>query len=151
RANGFHPAVFPYEGRLGDVSRAREAAESLARTSDTLDGLLCFNDLVAIGAMMGLRRAGLRVPEDVAVIGFDDVPMASQLDTPLTTVDLPLVEICKTAVSLLLRRLEPDYSDPPHCVRTAPRIIARASTRENPSHPDISNVKPPSRISERKT
>ncbi len=151
RAHGIHPAVFPYEGRLGDVSRAREAAESIARTSDRFDGLLCFNDLVAIGAMMGFRRAGLRVPDDVAVIGFDDVPMASQLDTPLTTVDLPLVEICQTAVSLLLRRLEPDCIDPPQVVRTAPRIIARASTRENPPHPELSTVQTPSRIRERIT
>jgi LacI family transcriptional regulator len=127
-AHGMPPAVFPYESRLGDVSRAREAAESIARTAEPFDGLLCFNDLVAIGAMMGLRRAGLRVPEDVAVVGFDDIPLASQLDTPLTTVDLPLVDICRTAVELLLRRLEPDYSEPSQDVRTTPRLIIRAST-----------------------
>lgn len=136
-AHGVPPAVFPYESRLGDVSRAREAAESIVKSANNIDGLLCFNDLVAIGAMMGLRRAGRSVPDDVAVVGFDDIPLASQLDTPLTTVDLPLVDICRTAVSLLLRRIEPEYAEPPQDIRTTPRLIARASTgasRVEPVH-----------------
>ena len=126
--HGVMPAVLSYESTLGDVSRAREAAEAIGRSPERPDGLLCFNDLVAIGAMMGLRRAGLRVPEDIAVIGFDDIPLAAQLDIPLTTIDLPLLEICRSAVDLLLRRFEPDYAEPPQDIRTTPRLIARAST-----------------------
>jgi LacI family transcriptional regulator len=127
-ANGAMPAAFPYESTLGDIGRARSAAEVIGRSPERPDGLLCFNDLVAIGAMMGLRRAGLRIPEDVAVIGFDDIPLAAQLDIPLSTVDLPLEDVCRTAVDLLLSRLGGDLHGPPKNVVIEPRLIIRASS-----------------------
>jgi LacI family transcriptional regulator len=101
REGGVSPAVLPYESTLGDVSRAREAAETLGRSPDCPDALLCFNDLAAIGAMMGLRRAGRRIPEDVAVIGFDDIPLVSYTNPPLTTVRMSAAEVGATAFEAL--------------------------------------------------
>jgi DNA-binding LacI/PurR family transcriptional regulator len=63
------------------------------------------SDVVAIGAMRGLRDAGLRVPADVSVVGFDDIPIAAHVDPPLTTVHLPAGALGETAGRLLLDRI----------------------------------------------
>lgn len=131
-AHGGVPLVYPYESLISDVRCARESAEMLGRSGDCPDALFCFNDLVAIGAMMGLRRAGLRVPRDVAIVGFDDIPLGAQLDVPLTTIDMPLEEVCRAAVDLLMQRLNAPASEPipaPIHVETTPRLIVRASSR----------------------
>ena len=66
------------------------------------DALFAHNDLSAAGAMQALRCAGLRVPQDVAVVGFDDVPDAVYTDPPLTTVHQPLSEMGEAAARLLM-------------------------------------------------
>lgn len=117
-----------YEGELGGMSQAREAAEILGRSGNCPDALVCFNDLVAVGALMGLRRAGRAVPKDVAVVGFDDIPMAAELDIPLTTLDMPLSDICETAVAALVQRLSGKSPDVPRQVLLQPNLIVRASS-----------------------
>ncbi len=126
--HGGVPLVYPYEGLLSDIESTREAAEALGRSAVRPDALFCFNDLVAIGAMMGLRRAGLRVPEDVALVGFDDIPLAAQLDVPLTTIDMPLDEVCRRAVDLLMNRLSGETDEAQVYVETTPKLIVRASS-----------------------
>ena len=64
--------------------------------------LICANDLMAIGALSYCRRAGLRVPQDISVVGFDDLPLVSLLTPSLTTVRQPARELGKEAVRLLL-------------------------------------------------
>ena len=66
------------------------------------DGLVCGNDTVAFGALTALREAGLRVPGDVAVVGFDDIPMAAHAAPPLTTVRMPLLALGTAAGQLVL-------------------------------------------------
>ena len=68
--------------------------------------LLCHNDVAAIGAIHGLRRGKVRVPEDVAVVGFDGIAEGQLLEKPLTTVEMPIEEACQKAVALLLERIE---------------------------------------------
>jgi DNA-binding LacI/PurR family transcriptional regulator len=68
--------------------------------------VMCHNDVTAIGVIHGLRRSGLRVPEDVAVVGFDGIAEGQLLDKPLTTVEMPVEELCRRAVELLLLRIE---------------------------------------------
>jgi len=108
---GFLPRVYAFEGAAYDVGAARARAEALANELIALppcerpDALLCLNDMVAFGALMGLRRCGIRVPEDVALVGCDDLPLASQLDVPLTTVAYPLVDVCRAAAKMLLERV----------------------------------------------
>ena len=104
--------VLSFPGGGADVAAARVAAEALAgrwtqqSSEERPDALLCFNDMNAFGAMMGLRRRGLRVPDDIALVGCDDLPLAAQLDVPLTTIKYPLEAICKEAVRQLLGRIE---------------------------------------------
>lgn len=70
------------------------------------DALVCGNDTVALGALTALREAGLRVPDDVAVVGFDDIPMAAHASPPLTTVRSPLLALGEAAGHLALDLIE---------------------------------------------
>ena len=98
-------SIYAYDGSVFDLGAARQCAERLAAEPQPPDGLLCFNDMAAIGALMGLRRAGMRVPEDVALVGCDNLPIAEQMDVPLTSVGYPLSEMCQIAVEMLLERM----------------------------------------------
>ncbi|MTE21703.1 LacI family DNA-binding transcriptional regulator [Streptomyces sp. TRM43335] len=82
-----------------------EAVEKLLADDLELDAVFAHNDLGAAGALRALRAAGRRVPEDVAVVGFDDVPLARCTDPPLTTVRQPLRAMGTAAANLLLSRL----------------------------------------------
>jgi LacI family transcriptional regulator len=77
------------------------AGRLLARFPD-LDGLLAYNDLMAIGAMRALQRAGREVPADVAVIGVDDIQLSSLVQPALTTIAIDRVAMGERAVELVL-------------------------------------------------
>ena len=80
--------------------------------ADRPDVVLCLNDVIAQGVYFGLRRAGLRVPQDMAVVGFDGIEEAQWLDTPLTSVRLPVGEMCRQALDVLARRMAAGASGP---------------------------------------
>lgn len=80
-----------------------QAAATKALTGGHVDAFFCGNDLMALGAYNALRTIGARIPDDVAVVGFDDTAMAAQLATPLTTVRQPMRELGRATVDLLLR------------------------------------------------
>jgi DNA-binding LacI/PurR family transcriptional regulator len=67
-----------------------------------LDGVFVANDMMAFGAMRALRDAGRRVPDDVAVVGFDDLPASAFTHPPLTTVRQPLYEMGRTAAAMVM-------------------------------------------------
>jgi LacI family transcriptional regulator len=79
--------------------------------------IFCTNDLLAIGVIHGLRERGLRSPDDVAVIGYDDVELAAMTDPPLTTVHQPTYELGATAYELLRSGAPEQRSFSPHLVR----------------------------------
>ena len=91
-------------GDFGKESGARGVRELAERAPD-VDALFVANDPMAMGALEALRSLGRRVPEDVAVIGFDDVADAAFTDPPLTTVSQPLEEMTNALAELLLRRI----------------------------------------------
>lgn len=80
----------------------REAVRSLLNNGVEFDSVFAHNDLSAAGAMQALREAGLRVPHDVSIVGFDDIPLASHTDPGLTTVRQPLREMGELATQMLL-------------------------------------------------
>ena len=82
-----------------------EAMRKLLRITPRPDGVFCYNDPVAIGAMRAIADAGLRVPEDIAVAGAGNVHYSDFLAVPLTTVDQGTCEIGKRAADLLLERI----------------------------------------------
>ncbi len=138
-ASGQKERIFTFDGTAFDVAAARAAAEALAdemarqAPGERPDALFCFNDMNAIGAMMGLRCKGLRVPEDIALVGCDDLPLAAQLDVPLTSIAYPLEAMCRASVRLLIERIRPDFAAPPEPLppraeRLQTRLVVRASS-----------------------
>lgn len=95
---------------LGDYRQESGYRLSLALLTDgpgqRPTALLCANDLMAIGALQYCREAGIRVPEELSVVGFDDIPVAPLLSPPLTTVRQPAREMGRQATELLLSRLQ---------------------------------------------
>lgn len=81
------------------------ACEALLRLPDPPTAIFVCNDLMAVGALCAIHEAGLRVPDDVSVVGFDDVPLASFTVPRLTTVAQPAHELGVRAVTLLVRRI----------------------------------------------
>lgn len=104
-----------------------EAMAGLLRTGQAFDAVIGVNDALAVGAMRALRDAGLRVPEDVAVTGFDDTEEGAFLLPALTSVSPEAAEMTRQAVRLLVDRLD-GYAGPPREVHTGAQLVARAST-----------------------
>lgn len=107
-------------------------AEAMSRLLDAgvrPDGVFCFNDALALGALHVLEERGMRVPDDVAVIGFDDIDEARYSHPPLTTVSPGRDEIAQTAVGLLADRILGVGPERPVEHRAQFRIVERGSTR----------------------
>jgi LacI family transcriptional regulator len=83
-----------------------EAVQALLSIEPGVDAVFCTNDVLAIGAVDGLRAMGRRVPEDVWVVGYDDIPMAGWRAISLSTVRQPLKIMSEVAVAMLLSRLQ---------------------------------------------
>lgn len=110
-----------------------EAAKAVfegKKYDDIPTGVTCFNDLVAIGVMRALAEIGLSVPDDVSVVGCDDIRPAEYLSTPLTTVHAPKYEMGKKAAEMLLRKLKPsaDKQSDPRRVYLESELVLREST-----------------------
>lgn len=87
--------------------------------------VLASNDLTAIGALHAIRRAGLGIPENISVIGFDDIELARFTDPPLTTVRLGRAEIASAAFHALMAVLRREKS---YETKVATRLVIREST-----------------------
>jgi DNA-binding LacI/PurR family transcriptional regulator len=99
------------------------------------DAVYCFSDLLALGALRALHRRGVRVPEDVAVVGTDDIA-ESRFSTPsLTTVVQDRLEIATLAVDALLHRLSGGADDPPRELAAGFALCVRESTVTAPRRP----------------
>lgn len=97
--------------------------------ADRPTAVTCYNDLVAIGLCRALTELGLGVPEDVSVVGFDDVPLLEYLTVPLTTVRVPTSEMGRIATQMLIRHVESKQSLPPQKVYLEAELVVRRSTR----------------------
>src|SRR5258708_10099437 len=75
---------------------------ALLGADPNLDAVFVANDVMAFGAMRALRNSGRRVPDDVAVVGFDDIPASAMTHPPLSTVRQPLYEMGRTAASMVM-------------------------------------------------
>jgi LacI family transcriptional regulator len=101
-------------------------AELLDRASD-LTAIVAANDLLAIGCYDTIEERGLRCPEDISIVGFNDMPFVDRLRPPLTTVRVPQREIGTVAADLLLQRLA-DGSQSAREILLEPNLIVRGST-----------------------
>jgi len=112
---------------------AQRVVGDLMRLADPPTAIIGCNDLTTIGAMRGLRELGLRIPEDVSLIGFDDVIGGDLMDPPLTVIQQPVFEIGCRAVDVLIARID-DPMAPRIDVALPTRLVVRASTASPASH-----------------
>jgi LacI family transcriptional regulator, galactose operon repressor len=103
-------------------------AQELLATGERFTALFAFNDISAIGAVRAFRDAGLRVPEDVSVVGFDDIQAAAYLTPRLTTVRQPLRQMGEMAARQLLMRISNSNGKVPQLISVLPELVVREST-----------------------
>jgi len=105
-----------------------EPTQRLLSATRDFTALICFNDTAAIGAMRVLHEAGMRVPNDVSVIGFDDIVSAEFHVPSLTTIRQPLKHMGKLAASILLDRIANPAAQYAGSIPVKPALIVREST-----------------------
>lgn len=144
RLEGYRSAMRDFGLRTAP-SLEREAAFSFHAGAESLLDLLSHephmqavffaNDILAIGALLECQRRGIRVPDDLAIAGFDDVELASQVNPALTTVRIPRYDIGRVAAEMILHRIEGRVAQP-RVVDLGFEIVQRQSTRTLPSPSD---------------
>jgi DNA-binding LacI/PurR family transcriptional regulator len=115
--------------RMGDYTAAAGVRESLAllRLPQPPSAIFAFNDLMAMGVMQAVQERGLRIPADVAVIGFDGLAITEHCYPPLSTVEQPVAEMSAAAIALLLDRIKGGAA--PARVQTfVAKLVTRTST-----------------------
>lgn len=123
----FDPDLVGYVDLWHRANGAEVMDQVLARGVE-LDAVFAMNDELALGALRRLQQAGHRVPDDVMLIGFDDLDEGRFSLPSLTSVDPGRAEIARTGVDLLLQRLEGDRGERPHELLTQFRVVEREST-----------------------
>lgn len=115
------------EARLTGGDGGYEAVERAIATGRSFDALFCMNDHMAAGAVMALKALGRRIPEDVAVAGFDDIPASRMLDPPLTTARQPVERIASLAKEMLASRLAGDTGSPRKILISCDLIVRKST------------------------
>lgn len=110
-----------------DEAAGHLAATRLLRLRPRPTALFAANIRIAIGTLSAVRRAGLRIPDEVAVVGFDDTPLAAHLGPPLTTVRMPLEELGSIAVETLFEEMSGKRAESV-TVTISPELVVRASS-----------------------
>jgi len=109
------------------VCKGEEAVGALLALRPRPTAVMCANDLIALGVLKGLSNAGARVPDDIALVGYDDVSFASMLSPPLTSVRQPQYELGAAAAELLLEEVAGSHHEH-RAVRFEPELVVRASS-----------------------
>lgn len=137
RETGFREGIVRYGvdmdpalRRVGGYSfgRSYEVMKELLRLPQPPTAVFCVNDLMAFGALNAARAVGARVPEDVWVVGFDDIGMASWEVFDLTTVSQPVPQMVREAVRLLITRIEDPEHPMQHLKLGGSEMVVRGST-----------------------
>ena len=118
---------------LGDfpdfsIRSGSECGEKLLASHQAISAIFASNDEMAIGAIKAVKARGLRVPEDISVVGFDDILIAEAYDPSLTTVAQPRVEIGRRAMGMLCNILEKD-SLPQQNIILPTELVVRESSQ----------------------
>lgn len=137
RVNGFEKAIREREDACESVvhycsdmrvSDGALAMQELLNASRKIDGIFCCNDLLAIGALSTIRKAGLSVPEDISVVGYDDIEIAAYTIPALTTIRQSVGEIGQKAASIMIGHLQLG-EQLPKIIHHQPQLVSRDSVR----------------------
>ena len=132
REDALREAGIRADGLVAHGDFSADGGRAAMRSLLALDGerptaVICSSDVMAIGALNEARAAGLRVPDDISIVGFDGIEAGKWIDPPLTTIEQPLDDVAKTAVEVLARMIdEPDRPQPRYLFRA--KLQTRAST-----------------------
>ncbi len=109
----------------------RKVGDQLAamQPSDRPTGIICGNDLIALGMLQAMTIAEIRVPDDVAIVGYDDISYAAGAAVPLSSIRQPREDLGRTAVRMLLEEIADEDTHQHRAVVFAPELIVRASSR----------------------
>ncbi|MDD3685137.1 MAG: LacI family DNA-binding transcriptional regulator [Bacteroidales bacterium] len=136
RKRGFVDAMKKHHFEITDNSimtagvfmdKGFSAMQSLIDKNDIPEAIFCFNDPTALGALKAIKEAGLKCPEDVALVGFSETEIAQLVDPPLTSVEQPTFEMGETAARLLLKQIT---QTPPPEVETI-CLLAKLNIRKS--------------------
>jgi len=124
------PSGYASSGGSGDGA-GYDAMQRLLRLTPSPDGVFCYNDPVAAGAMKAILEAGLKIPRDVAVIGAGNVHYSDLLRVPLSTIDQSSRLIGQTAAELLLDAFDAKTASVSQRILFSPRLLVRESSRRH--------------------
>jgi LacI family transcriptional regulator len=124
--DGLSCALYPYLGGIESLGAVNATVSTMA--ADAPDALICYDDIEALGVMDALRGRGIRVPDDMAIVGFDDIPFAGISNPRLTTVAQPSEEVGRAAFAMLLASLR-DGRLPPSIVLPVRLVVRESTTR----------------------
>jgi LacI family transcriptional regulator len=103
-------------------------AKQLLQLAAPPTAIFAYNDMMALGAMQAINERGLRVPDDIAVIGFDGIALTEHTCPPLSTIEQPIPEMSKITMNMLLDRINNRTSHESRTIVVEPQLICRAST-----------------------
>lgn len=115
---------------MSEVGRA--LAQQIVNDPEPPTGIVTVNDLMALGLMAGLREAGLRVPEDISIVGMDGLFLSAISNPALTTVELPITEMARAMVARVMSRQSGQKVDDSELVFTPPHLIERETVAPPP-------------------
>ena len=105
--------ALPHRSGAYSLESGAQMIEDMREEWPQMDALFCANDMIAVGAMKVLQTSGRRIPEDIALVGFDDSLVAAMVTPALTTMQQPIYQIGVEAVDLMIRGLEGEDGEPP--------------------------------------
>lgn len=108
---------------------AQVATEELLHLKKKTDAILAVSDRIAIGASLAIKERGLRMPQDIALVGFNNEPITKLLSPSISSVDQPAFEMGKTAARLFIELMHADSETPAPTVTLKPELIVRESSR----------------------
>lgn len=117
-----------FEGNF-ECDTAVETADKILAMDKKPSAIFCFNDTMALGLMSRLQQNGIRIPEDISVIGYDNIDLAEYFSPPLTTIHQPKRRVGKTAFEILLSRIK-DKEHERTIFEMHPELIVRESVKD---------------------
>jgi LacI family transcriptional regulator len=132
RDAGLEPPAEPIPAPFS-MNAGGEVIDRLLALDPLPDALVCGNDEMAVSVIGALKNRGIRVPEDIAVTGWDDIPVAELVSPPLTTVRQPTRELGRSAARMLLQRINGEADTPDDLILPAVRVLRESCGCPQPS------------------
>ncbi|MBI2327610.1 LacI family DNA-binding transcriptional regulator [Candidatus Curtissbacteria bacterium] len=130
----FGRGIVAYSGETNFLSQGYHACRHLIDSTDSPTAIMADNDYLAIGAIRAIYDKGLKVPQDISVIGFGNIPECLYTNPQLTTISVPTTELGVKAYQALIELLEEDKTPPGNQIMVQTELVVRESTAPPPNH-----------------